>query len=501
MAWFILLFAAVGMVLISSLLLLDRRVPLCYVRVHVGMMLLPIAVALAGLIFANHHAVVGLWRSDMLGWFMALFILTLGWIIERFCLHYLHGDRAYRKYFTLLTFTVSAAALTWLGNDIRLLILFWGLPLLGLTQLTRLKKEWRPARMTAARMAAVFSLSWLALFVAGLWLWSATGHSRLSLALSSESIRHLEWWEKTGMNVLLVLAAIIPAGQWPFQRWLLESAVTPTPISAVMHAGLVNAGGLLLTRFSPLFNGDVSQMLLIVLASISVLIGTGISFVQVDYKRQLVASTMAQMGLMLIQCALGAYVAAVIHLVLHGLFKATLFLQSGSVVPHPNQTIRLSQRLSKTWRFAGAVGGLIVGVTFLLMSPEENAKWLSALILGWSLAFAWERLAAFENGRMTSLLVLAGAAFASGAVHGGLMMLLHKTVPPNSSISVAAEATAVLMLAAGGLANIWLSTHRSSHMFARLYMWLVHMGEPRLESMESHPRYLADYLQKEVVNG
>ncbi|MED4913778.1 NADH dehydrogenase subunit 5 [Parageobacillus thermoglucosidasius] len=500
LVWFILLFAAVGIVFISSLLLLDRRVPLCYVRVHVGVMVLPAAVALAGLVFANHHVTVGLWRSDMLGWFMALFILALGWMIERFCLRYLYGDRVYRKYFTLLTFTVGIAALTWLSDDIRLLILFWGLPLLGLTKLTRLKKEWRPARMAAARMASAFSLSWLALFIAGLWLWNATGHWRLSFALSPESIRHLEWWEKTGMSMLLVLAAIVPAGQWPFQRWLLESAVTPTPVSAVMHAGLVNAGGLLLTRFAPLFNGDVSQMLLAVFASISVLVGTGISFVQVDYKRQLVASTMAQMGLMFIQCALGAYVAAVIHLVLHGMFKATLFLQSGSVVPRPNQTIRLSQSLSRTWRFTGVVVGFVAGGIVLLMSPEENAKWLSSLILGWTLAFAWERIAVFKDGRIIVLFGLVGAVFVSGTVHGGLMMLLHKAVPLSSNTSVAAEAIAVLMLAAGGLASIWLSAHRSSELFARLYMQLVHMGEPRLESMESHPRYLADYLQKEVVN-
>ncbi|KYD26121.1 hypothetical protein B4110_1701 [Parageobacillus toebii] len=498
MVWFILLFATVGMALISSLLLLDRRMPLYYVQVHVGVMVLPIAAALAGLIFVDHHAAAGLWRSDILAWFMALFILTLGWMIARFCLRYLHGDRAYRKYFSLLTFTVSAAALTWMNNDIRLLVLFWGLPLLGLVQLTRLKREWRPARTAAVRMAMVFSLSWLALFAAGLWLWSATGHWQLSLALSSESIRHLEWWEKTGVNVLLILAAIIPAGQWPFQRWLLESAVTPTPISAVMHAGLVNAGGLLLTRFSLLFSGDVSQMLLLVLASISVLIGTGISFVQVDYKRQLVASTMAQMGLMLIQCALGAYVAAVIHLVLHGLFKATLFLQSGSVVPNPNKTIHRSRNLSKTWLFTGAAAGLAVGVMFWLTSPEENAKLLSALILGWSLAFVWGRIAVFENGRTIGLIVLAGLALASGAVHVSFMKLLHTSVPLFRT-SIITEMAAVFILITGGLAGIWFSTHRSSDSFVRLYMWLVHIGEPRSESVESHPHYLAAYLKKERI--
>ena len=96
-----------------------------------------------------------------------------------------------------------------------------------------------------------------------------------------------------------------------------------------MHAGIVNAGGMILTLFAPLFNqGNVAQIILLILASISVLMGTGIMFVQVDYKRQLVGSTIAQMGFMLIQCALGAYLAAIIHAVLHGLFKSTLFLQS-----------------------------------------------------------------------------------------------------------------------------------------------------------------------------
>ena len=127
---------------------------------------------------------------------------------------------------------------------------------------------------------------------------------------------------------------MIPAAQWPFQRWLLDSVVAPTPVSAVMHAGIVNAGGMMLTRFSPLLSGDVAQIVLLVLSSISVLIGTGMMLVQVDYKRQLVGSTIAQMGFMLFQCALGAYLAAIIHAVLHGIFKSTLFLQAGSAIHH-----------------------------------------------------------------------------------------------------------------------------------------------------------------------
>ena len=84
-----------------------------------------------------------------------------------------------------------------------------------------------------------------------------------------------------------------------------------------------------------------AQIILLILSGISVLMGTGIMLVHVDYKRQLVGSTIAQMGFMLIQCALGAYLAAIIHAVLHGLFKSTLFLQAGSVIHH-DKPIKMS---------------------------------------------------------------------------------------------------------------------------------------------------------------
>lgn len=134
------------------------------------------------------------------------------------------------------------------------------------------------------------------------------------------------------VDLLLVIAVIIPAAQYPFQSWLIESVVAPTPVSAIMHAGIVNAGGIILTRFSPVFDNNIALTLLLIISSISVLIGSGISLVHVDYKRQLVGSTMSQMGFMLVQCALGVYSAAIIHLILHGVFKATLFYNQGQLL-------------------------------------------------------------------------------------------------------------------------------------------------------------------------
>ena len=92
----IVLFTTLVVSLISSVFLLHPRVPIRYVRIHVSLLVLPIAAALAGLIVADKNATIGIWRSDALSWFMALYILTLGWIIQRFSMRYLHGDRAYR---------------------------------------------------------------------------------------------------------------------------------------------------------------------------------------------------------------------------------------------------------------------------------------------------------------------------------------------------------------------------------------------------------------------
>lgn len=75
------------------------------------------------------------------------------------------------------------------------------------------------------------------------------------------------------VDLLLVIAVIIPAAQYPFQSWLIESVVAPTPVSAIMHAGIVNAGGIILTRFSPVFDNNIALTLLLIISSISVLIG------------------------------------------------------------------------------------------------------------------------------------------------------------------------------------------------------------------------------------
>lgn len=481
----------------SALSLLNSRISLSFVRIHMGILSLPPIVALLALISHTENIIIGPWRFNSLSWLLSLFVLTIGLMVQRYSMRYLFGDRSYRKYFALLTFTTAADTLAWLSNDLRLLLICWGATLFGLVRLIRLNKEWMVARNAATLSGRLFAMSWSVLFIAIIWLAQATGHWQLSLVLNSNSLAQLHSWEKIGINLLLVLAVVIPAAQWPFQRWLLESVVAPTPISAVMHAGIVNAGGMLLTVFAPLFSSQIAQTVLLALSSISVLIGTGMMLVQVDYKRQLVGSTIAQMGFMLIQCALGAYLAAIIHAVLHGLFKSTLFLQAGSAINYREPRSRTVQSSSLLWNITGIVLGILVGVGFWLTAPQEEYQWISAVILGWSVSLAWTQLVAFGQGhigRIAGLVLFIGVALVFRIIHSVFYSLLHETILKGVQPPTSVALFLLFILLGGGAAGFWLSHNRSSKLYAVLYLWLVRFSEPRNDSVESHPGYLTKIM-------
>ncbi|WP_071394302.1 NADH dehydrogenase subunit 5 [Bacillus tuaregi] len=495
-SWPILFLIFLAVSLLSSVLLLFSKVSLNYISIHIGVVSLPPIVALLALIFQKNDLIWGPWHFQSLSWLLALFVLTMGLLVQRFCVHFMLGDRSYRKYFTLLTLTTTAGSLAWLSDDLRLLLLCWGTVLLSLTLIIRLKKEWQVAKRAAATMGRLFGVSWLLLLAAILWISQATGHWQLSQILTADGLAELESWERTSINLLLVLSVVMTAGQWPFQGWLLDSAVAPTPISAVMHAGIVNAGGILLTLFAPLFTTGIAQITLLILSGISVLMGAGIMLVHVDYKRQLVGSTIAQMGFMLIQCALGAYIAAIIHAVLHGLFKATLFLQAGSAVHHQHK----SKSSASLWgKCSGALIGILAGVGYWSISPEGAYQWISSIIIGWSVGLAWVQLVVTGHGRIGSfagiLLFLAGG-WVYFVIHFGFHRLLHETIRTGVEPPLAVSMLFLLLLFLFLAIGLWLARKPSSRGYTFLYLRLVKLGEPKQETVESHPKYLTQYMSQ-----
>ena len=495
----IVFFMVLAFSLFSSIFLLNSKVSLNYVRIHIGVITFPPIIALFALIFHKDNIIWGPWHFNSLSWLLAVFVLTMGLIVQRYCIHYLLGDRSYRKYFFLLTLTTVACSLAWLSDDLRLLFICWGTTLFGLTLIIRLKKEWQVAIHAASLMGKLFTISLLLLLSAILWVSQATGHWQLSQAMTQESLTGLESWERTCINLLLILSVVIPAAQWPFQRWLLESAVAPTPVSAVMHAGIVNAGGIILTLFAPLSNGGLAQITLLILSGISVLLGTGIMFVHVDYKRQLIGSTIAQMGFMLIQCALGAYSAAIIHAVFHGLFKATLFLQAGSALHNGQPTKKLNKPTSLFGKFSGIALGILAGIGYWLTSTEGAYQLISAIILCGSVSFAWKQLIVFGYGRIGRIsgffLFIAGAIM-YGLIHSGFHNLLHKSIGTGVQTSTTAIMILLFILLVGSAAGLWLARKGSLRAFAILYLWLVKLGEPHHDMVESHPKYLMQSMSR-----
>ncbi|WP_278199574.1 NADH dehydrogenase subunit 5 [Thermaerobacter marianensis] len=498
MAWWTLA-GSWGLAVASAAVWNLRRMPEGYGRLHVGIMLLPIAAALWGLRTAPAVIEVGPWRVDALGWMIALYVAALSAAIQRFTLRYLLGDRSYRQVFLLLTLTTGAAAFTWVSDDVRLFVLSWTLMGAGLVALVALKREWMPAKVVALTMAKVFALSALACAVAMGWLAWATGSWRLSEAMAHAAA--LGRGHQVGIGVLLVVAALLHAGQWPFHRWLLESAVSPTPVSAVMHAGIVNAGGLLLARSAPLLDaaGSGVAVALLTVAGLSALLGTAISLVHVDYKRQLVASTMAQMGLMLVQAALGAYEAAIAHLVLHGLFKATLFLRAGSAVPRPEERVYAPGSGRPVHPAVGALFGGLAGGAFWAEASGEPARLLSALFFGAAVALAWGQVPIYREGRWLGVAAAALMALASEGVRVTLAEGVRVALPPGTSPSPVVEGLAAVLFATGAGLLALVARRRTTGAFVRLYMTLVSLGEPRPAAMDRHPRYLAAYVKEAIL--
>jgi NAD(P)H-quinone oxidoreductase subunit 5 len=166
--------------------------------------------------------------------------------------------------------------------------------------------------------------------------------------------------------LLVALAAMTQSAAWPFHRWLISSLNSPPPVSALMHAGLINGGGFLIVRFGPLYaTQPVLLHGLFVVGLVTAFVGNFWKLIQTDVKRMLACSTMGQMGFMLMQCGMGLFAPAVSHLCWHGLFKAYLFLNAGSVV-HEQRTVRsngVSPARVAIASLAGVMGVLACSLT------------------------------------------------------------------------------------------------------------------------------------------
>jgi NAD(P)H-quinone oxidoreductase subunit 5 len=139
-----------------------------------------------------------------------------------------------------------------------------------------------------------------------------------------------------------------------------------------MHAGFVNAGGILLARFAPLFYNEQLLWLIVLIGGLGALLGKFWKFVHPNFKRKLGCSTVSQMGFMILQCGLGFFTAAITHLILHGFYKAYLFLSSGSRVEHTMPSDKDSGVAWLAQLPAILVSGLAGGYLFAMLTGKNG---------------------------------------------------------------------------------------------------------------------------------
>lgn len=297
---------------------------------------------------------------DALTAVMLLLVSFVGAIVVAYSKNYLDGDPGHRGFTRGLLLTLAAVLALVVAGNVLLFALAWIATSLALHRLLVFYPQ-RHGAQVAARKKFVFSriadaclllaVALIAAAFGSLEFADVLGGAR-ALAESGQPVPHGHL-----IALLLVASALIKSAQFPFHGWLPEVMETPTPVSALLHAGIINAGGFLIVRMSPLVSASAPALdLLLVVGAFTALLASAVMLTQTSVKASLAWSTCAQMGFMLLQCGLGAFSAAVLHIVGHSLYKAHAFLSAGSVV----------ESVRATGPAAGATAGAAVTLGVML---------------------------------------------------------------------------------------------------------------------------------------
>ena len=274
-------------------------------------------------------------RLDVLSAVMLLLVTFLGAIIVRFSRNYLDGDPRQGAFVAGLCLTLAAVTTLVIAGSLVVMVPAWIATSLALHRLLIFYPNRRQAISAARKKFVTARIGDLCLASAAGLLVAAFGTADIGaiLAAARTGAASGSGASVTMAGYLIVLAAVLKSAQFPTQGWLLEVMETPTPVSALLHAGIINAGGFLVLRFADVMVLAVGALsVLALIGAATALIGTAVLTTQSSIKVSLAWSTVAQMGFMLLQCGLGAFPLALLHIVAHSLYKAHAFLSSGSAV-------------------------------------------------------------------------------------------------------------------------------------------------------------------------
>ncbi|MFB1296493.1 NADH-quinone oxidoreductase subunit L [Mycobacterium sp. pW049] len=273
-------------------------------------------------------------QLDQLSMCFVLLITGVGSLIHIYSIGYMKEDAGRRRFFAYLNLFLAAMLLLVLADNY--LGLYMGWEGVGLASYL-LIGFWshKPSAATAAKKAFVVNrVGDIGLAVALMVMFAALG--AVSFSEVFEAAPQLGEGTLTAVGLMLLLAACGKSAQVPLQSWLGDAMEGPTPVSALIHAAtMVTAGVYLIVRSGPVFDlAPHAQTAVVVVGAVTLLFGAVIGCAKDDIKKALAASTMSQIGYMVLAAGLGpaGYAFAIMHLLTHGFFKAGLFLGAGSVM-------------------------------------------------------------------------------------------------------------------------------------------------------------------------
>lgn len=272
-------------------------------------------------------AVEGFVAADGLTVVMWSLVTFMSAVIQSYSRRYMSGNRRSSRFFAyVFGFTVAVLVLV-AAESLVLFVVAWLAMGVVMAELVGFVRGWKQARASARLARRSFFLSTTLVSVGFVLLWSETGATTVSELVTSVGSVSLSIYY---VAVLCLLgAAVVQSALVPFHGWLLSSMTAPTPASALMHAGFVNAGGVLLARFASVFSESLAVMTtVVVVGALSAVAGKLMKSVRPDIKGKLGCSTTGQMGFMVMQAGLGFFSAAVTHLILHAFYKAYMFMSA-----------------------------------------------------------------------------------------------------------------------------------------------------------------------------
>ena len=280
---------------------------------------------------------------DQLSICFVLLISGVGTLIHIYSISYMSHDENRRRFFAYLNLFIAAMLLLVLGNSYLNLYVGWeGVGLASYLLIGFWNKK--PAYATASKKAFVMNrIGDMGLSFAIMIAFATMG--TVSFEGVKESVDRVGTPALTAMGIMLLIAAAGKSAQFPLQAWLGDAMAGPTPVSALIHAAtMVTAGVYLIVRSNFVFDAaPTAQLLVVIVGAITLIFGAIIGMAKDDIKKALAASTMSQIGYMIVGAGLGpaGYAFAIMHLLAHGFFKAGMFLGAGSVMHGMNDEVNM----------------------------------------------------------------------------------------------------------------------------------------------------------------